>query len=155
MRRDGAVDGAVFGSSTVSGSDATDSIASMHALLGRGDVSLTMVSGLVISMYNIVDVARLARLTASPAICVTWRESTGLEGAIRRHFAEPEKKLAECAALPRRERVRLRTGHDVLIARAGCSLDGARAALDAFTTHGAVPEPIRVARIIARAAARS
>jgi len=154
MRRDGAVDGAILGASTVSGSDATGSIASMHARLGRGDVSLTMVSGMVISMYNTVDVALLARLTGAPAICVTWRESAGLEGAIRRHFAEPGEKLAECAALPRRERVRLRTGHGVLIARAGCSLGGARAALDAFTTHGAVPEPIRVARILARAAAR-
>ncbi|MDD9843437.1 MAG: DUF99 family protein [Thaumarchaeota archaeon] len=154
MRRDGAVDGAVMGASTVSGSDATDSIASMHARLGRSDVSLTMVSGLVISMYNTVDVARLARLTGAPAIAVTWRESAGLEGAIRRHFAEPAAKLAECAALPRREAVRLRTGHTVLIARAGCPLDGARAALDAFTTHGAVPEPIRVARALARAVAR-
>lgn len=154
IRRDGAVDGAVFGSSTVSGNDATDSIASMHARLGRNDISLTMVSGLVISMYNIVDIARLAKLTGAPAIGVTWRESAGLEGAIRRHFGEPAARLAEYAALPERERVRLRTGHDVLIVRAGCSLDGARAALDAFTTHGAVPEPIRVARTLARAAGR-
>jgi len=154
MRRDGAVDGAVFGSSTIYGSDATGSIASMHARLGRGDISLTMVSGLVVSMYNIVDIARLARLTGAPAIGVTWRGSDGLEGAIRRHFADPGAKLAEYAALPGRETVRLRTGHDVLIVRAGCTLGGARAALDAFTTHGAVPEPVRVARVLARAAAR-
>lgn len=151
MRRDGVMDGVVLGASTVSGSDATDSIASMHRRLGRHDVSLTMVSGLLISMYNIVDIARLAELTGAPAIGVTWRESAGLEGPIRAHFGDPDATLVGYAAMPERERVSLRTGHDVLIHRAGCSPGDARAVLDAFTSHGAVPEPIRVARAVARA----
>ncbi len=152
MRRDGTVDGAVIGGSTVSGDDATEAIAAMHSRLDRCDISCTMVSGLLISMYNVINVERLAELTQVPAIGVTYRESGGLDGAIRHHFESPAQRLAEYASMPTRERMRLHTGHDVFVVRAGCTCNDAAAILGSFTRHGAIPEPLRVARTIARAA---
>ena len=152
MRRDGVIDGVTFSSAEISGSDATARIAGMHDSLQRDDISYTLVSGLVISMYNMVDIARIAQKTGLPAIGVTYRDSDGLEGAIRRHFEAPGAKIAEYAALRGRNRLRLHTGHDVFVACEGCDLADVRILLDSITRSGAVPEPLRVAQLIARAA---
>ena len=151
MRRDGVIDGVVIGSAKISGSDATQSMIGMYDSLDRDDISYTLVSGLVISMYNIVDIAQIARHTRSPAIGVTYADSAGLEGSIRRHFESPDAKIAEYAALPARKRIRLRTGHDVFVVYDGCTHNDTKTVLDSLTHNGAVPEPLRVAQLIAHA----
>ncbi|MBI2643341.1 MAG: DUF99 family protein, partial [Nitrosarchaeum sp.] len=59
MRRDFVIDGFVFGSATLEGNDATDQILHMYEELSRFDISYLILSGLIISMYNIVDIKKL------------------------------------------------------------------------------------------------
>ena len=59
MRRDLVIDGFVLGKATLEGDDATDEIASMYRSLGRQDISFLLLSGLIISMYNIIDSRKL------------------------------------------------------------------------------------------------
>jgi len=51
--------------------------------------------------------------------------------------------------------VRLHNNFDVLIRFWGMEKSEAATVLKKFTTHGKVPEPLRVAKIVARAALRS
>ena len=58
MRTDLVIDGFGFGRLTVSGSDATESIISLARALQRNDLNALILSGSVLSLYNIVDVDR-------------------------------------------------------------------------------------------------
>ena len=153
MRIDFVVDGAVLGGTEGGGDDATSSIASLFRKLARNDVNVVMVSGAILSLYNMVDVDLLAARTGLPVVCLTYKETTGIEGSIRRHFPEgAEEKLAAYRKLGRRKGVKLSTGHRLYVRSAGVEETETKAVLDAFTLQGSVPEPVRVARLLARAA---
>ena len=88
MRTDLVVDGFVLGAATVGGDDAT-ARSSGCTRLKRDDVNLLMLSGCVISRYNIVDVDEVARKTSLPVVCLTYKESKGIEDAIARTLPPP------------------------------------------------------------------
>lgn len=153
MRRDLVVDGVAFGTATIGGDDATESIVSMHKSLSRDDVNCIILDGLVISMYNIIDGGRVSEKTGLPVIAVTFEDSPGLEGAIKHHFADSwQDKLAQYERLGTRERVTLKTGKPLYIRSWGISTKRAVSVLDAFTLQGAIPEPVKVAKLAARSA---
>lgn len=152
MRADMVVDGFVLGKATVGGEDATDSILRMYRRLKREDVNLVMLSGCVLSLYNIVDVDELSRRSGLPLVCLTYKESSGIEDAIRRHFEDPEGRLERYRRLGGRTAVSLHTGLRVFVRTARISTSDAKDVLDAFTLQGSVPEPVRVARLLARSA---
>lgn len=151
MRRDGIIDGAVFGSATIKGDDATEAMLKMYDKLSRNDINVIMFGGTIISLYNIVDVKDLQRVTGVPSIGVSFNESAGLEESLRMHFAKGwRKKIAAYRRLGNREAINLKTGYEVFVRPVGLTTDAARLVLDAFTLQGSVPEPIRVAKILAR-----
>jgi len=158
MRSDFVIDGVALGRTSVGGDDATSSIARLFTKFGRNDVNIVLVSGAILSLYNVIDVDLLSKKTKLPVICLTYKETAGIEESIRRHFpGGAEKKLEAYAKLGRRVGVRLRTGHRVYVRTAGVEPDTSKPVLDMFTLQGSVPEPIRVAKLLARAllAARS
>ena len=55
IRGDLVVDGCSFNTSTVDGDDATRRIISLYRNFRRNDVNVIMISGSVISLYNIID----------------------------------------------------------------------------------------------------
>jgi endonuclease V-like protein UPF0215 family len=108
-----------------------------------------MVSGCIISYYNIVDVDAVAKKTGRPVICLTYRESAGIEEAIRKRFEDPEGKLVRYRALRERTRVVLRTGQTVYARLASISQKDALRVTESFTLQGGVPEPVRLAKLLA------
>lgn len=152
MRTDLVVDGFVLGAATVGGDDATATVLRMYRRLGREDINLLMLAGCVISRYNIIDLDEVARKTGLPVVCLTYNESKGIEEAIARHFRHPEERLEEYRRLGPRSSVLLRTGHRVYVRNSGIDDSDARSVLDAFTLQGGVPEPVRVAKLLARCA---
>ncbi len=97
MRKDLVVDGFSFARAKVGGDDSTSKIVSLFTSLGRNDVNAVMLSGAVLSFYNIVDLERLHRETRLPLVCLTYRESAGLEDNIRRHFPNVPREEAQPA----------------------------------------------------------
>jgi len=152
VRTDLVVDGFVFGTATVGGDDATGAILRMYRKLKRGDVNLMMLAGCVISRYNIIDVDEVARKSGLPVVCLTYNESGGLEDAIRRHFDHPEGRIERYRKLGARSPLRLGTGHTIYVRNAGISDSDAKKVLDAFTLQGGIPEPVRLAKLLARSA---
>jgi len=152
MRSDFVIDGIAVGRTEVGGDDATSSVAGLFRKFRRNDVNLILVSGAILSLYNIVDVDLLAKKTKLPVICLTYKETAGIEDSIRRHFpGGAEKKLEAYAKLGKRVGMRLQTGHRVYVRASGIDSDSCQPVLDLFTLQGSVPEPIRVAKLLARA----
>ncbi|MDG6920145.1 MAG: DUF99 family protein [Nitrososphaerota archaeon] len=153
MRSDFVIDGVAMGRTEVGGDDATRSIASLFRRFRRNDINVILVSGAILSLYNVVDADGLSVRTRLPVVCLTYKETGGIEGSIRRHFPEgAEAKLEAYRRLGERVRVRLKTGHAVFVRTAGVDEGEAKAVLDAFTLQGSIPEPVRVAKLLARAA---
>ncbi len=151
MRSDLVIDGFVLGTATVGGDDATSGVVKMFKALRRNDVNLLMLSGCIISMYNIVDVDAVSRKTELPVICLTYNESRGIERAIRHHFTDSGKKLASYRSLGGRRPVKLSSGYRVYVRASAMTDREAEEALNVFTLQGAIPEPVRVAKLLARA----
>jgi len=155
MRRDLVIDGMAFGSATIEGDDATDSIISIHRSLARDDINCILLDGLVISMYNIIDGERVAAETGLPVLAITFEDSKGLEGSIKHHFRNWKGKLEQYQRLGDRDKVTLKTGKSLFIRCWGLTAKRAVAILNSFTLQGAVPEPIRVAKLAARSHANA
>ncbi len=152
MRRDFIIDGFIFGETAVGGDDSTDAIISMYDNLDRNDISFILISGLIISMYNIVDIRKLWKEIQIPIIGVTYDESSGLEEAIRHHFPDSyESKIIQYQNIGARTKISLHTKHDIYLRVEGCYIMEAKKLLDTFTLQGAIPEPLRVAQILAKA----
>ena len=123
MSTDLIIDGFVMGHSTVGGDDATNAILTMYRKLDRPDVSFLLISGIVISLYNIIDLKRISEETGLPVIGVTYEESEGIEDAIKHHFPNSyESKLTEYSNLDSREKIPLHTSHDLYIRKEGCTV---------------------------------
>jgi len=83
MSTDLIIDGFVFGHSTVGGDDATKAILSMYEKLHRQDINFLLISGTVISLYNIVNLKRISEQTQLPVIGVTYGESSRIHSVIQ------------------------------------------------------------------------
>ena len=156
MRSDMLIDGFTFGFAEVGGMDSTDSIIEMYRTLRREDVNLLLLNGCVISWYNVVDLQRLYEETGIPLICVTYEESPGLERYFKELFPRDwEYRVAIYRKNGGRTPLKLKTGHTVYARFLGASREEAEGVLNKFTLQGAVPEPLRVARLLARSLMRT
>jgi len=151
MRSDLVIDGFAFGEATVEGDDATRSMLRLYRRLRREDVNLLLLSGCIISLYNVVDVDALAKMSGVPVIALTYRESAGIEGAIRHNCGDGDEKVARYNRLGPRLPIALRTGYRVFARLSAISETDAARVLDSFTLQGGVPEPVRVAKLLAHA----
>ena len=151
MRRDFVIDGFVFGTATLDGDDATESILKMYDELNRPDIRYVLISGLILSLYNIVDIKKIHEKLQIPIIGVTYNESEGLDSAIRHHFPESyESKIKQYQKLGNRDKITLNTSSDIFVRRQGCDLHEVKRLLNELTIQGSFPEPLRVAQLLAK-----
>ncbi len=151
LRGDRIIDGFVFSRATVGGMDATDKIIGMYKALKRDDINVLMLNGCVISWYNVVDLKRIYEELALPLICVTYEESKGLEKYFMELFPDDyDRRIRIYHKNGPRTPITLHTGYSVYVRFLGMSLEEAKGILNKFTLHGAVPEPLRIARLLAR-----
>ncbi|MEE8402788.1 MAG: DUF99 family protein [Candidatus Hydrothermarchaeaceae archaeon] len=150
MRGDLQIDGFALTTITVGGLDGTDGVLDIFEKLDRTDINVVLLNGCVISLFNLVDIFTVCDKIDIPVICVTYEESEGLE----KYFAEfddCDERMEIYERLGERMPVKLHTGHEVLVRCAGIEEErDVRALLDRFTLQGAIPEPLKVARLLAR-----
>ena len=114
-----------------------------------------MLGGCIISWFNVVDSIRLHEATGVPVVCLSYNPSEGIEKFFKEYFPDDWRSRIELMDRGgHRTEVALKTGHSVYLTTSGITLDQARQLVDQFTLDGRVPEPIRVARIIAAARRR-
>lgn len=153
MRSDLQIDGFALTEITVGGLDATEGVLRLFNQLKRRDINLLLLNGCIISWYNVVDLNEVYEKLKLPLICVTYEESAGLEKYFKDNFRDWRTRVKLYRSLGERVQVKLRTGKRVFLRFLGTKTKAeAKAALDKFTLQGAIPEPLRVARLLARAA---
>lgn len=154
LRRDMIVDGVVLGKALIGGDDATQQIISMFMKLERNDINCIMINGLIISLYNVIDGEKILETTRIPVIGVTYRKSQGIEDSFFDLFPESEAKrrVEAYRKLGRREHITLKTGMTVYIRSWGINPAKTLHILNSFVIQGKIPEPLRIARLVSRAA---
>ncbi|MGC9515795.1 DUF99 family protein [Methanocrinis sp.] len=155
MRKDLRIDGFGLAEISVGGDDATEGVLDIFRGLERRDINALLLNGSVISWFNIVDLDRVREETDLPVISLTYEESEGLEGYIREYFTHPQQKIELYRSLGPREPLRLKTGFEVYARFLGATAEETKGLLNSFTLEGKVPEPLRVARLLARSILRA
>jgi uncharacterized protein len=155
MRKDLRIDGFSFTTTTVGGMDATDSVIDLYRNFGREDINVIMISGGIISWYNIIDPFRIFRETKRGTIIITYEESDGIEEDIARHFPGENERIAAYRNLGHRTPLTLPTGLTLFLRSQGVDEKAAGRVCSDFTFDGRVPEPLRIARLYARSVMRS
>lgn len=149
------VDGFAFGSCTVGGTDATAAIADLYDQLDREDIRYVLIAGIAPAWYNMIDLSAVYDAINRPILSVSFEESNGLEPAIREAFdgEAADQRVESYRALPEREEVTV-GGETVYVRSVGIEGSAAGKVVQAFTPESGRPEPLRVARLAARAADR-
>ena len=149
MRGDFLIDGFNLGFTTVGGLDSTDKIIELYKNLNRTDIGAILLNGCIISWFNIVDLERVFEDTGKPVICITYEESDGIDRYLMEYFPDSwEKRLEIHKRNGDRVRILLKTRHQIYIQAKGISTRKALILINKFTKNGAIPEPLRVAKII-------
>ena len=156
MRSDLIIDGLGIGSLKVSGSDSTAAVLELFSRLRRNDVNAIMISGSVLSLYNVLDLDAIYSELNLPVLALSFKKSSAdLARNIRERFPKgaAEKKIELLEKLGESQRIALNTGYAVFVRSAGIKATNAKRLLDKFVLQGTSPEPIRVARLLAKAIA--
>ncbi|MDD4126731.1 MAG: DUF99 family protein [Methanomicrobium sp.] len=152
MRKDLIIDGVSFSSATIGGTDATKTVLEIFEELCRKDIHCIMLSGCIVSWFNIIDIDEVHRKTGLPVICVTYEDSEGLEDDISRYFPGDEKRISDYRKTGIRIPFELKTGFNVYLRASGISFSDAGWLCNAYTFQGRIPEPLRVAGLMAKGA---
>jgi endonuclease V-like protein UPF0215 family len=156
MRADMIVDGFTFSKATVGGMDSTQKIFSMYEALDREDINVLLLNGCIISWYNVVDLNSLVEIIKLPLICVTYRDSQGLDKFFKENFPQDwEQRIKVYKRNGPRSPLTLHTGHTIYVRSLNISKEDTLRLLNKLTSNGAVPEPLRIARLLSRSLMRS
>jgi len=155
VRADRTVDGFAVGTCTVGGTDATGAVRTLLSRLDREDARYVLVSGIAPAWYNVLDLPAIEAAADRPVLSVSFEASEGLEPALEREFSGDTlaERLDTYRRQPDRERVEV-NGETTFVRGVGLGDREAREVLRAFTPEGGRPEPVRVARLAARAVDR-
>ena len=152
VRVDRTVDDFVFGRCTVGGRDGTRAIIDAWRRLDRPDVQYLFVAGIAPAWYNVLDVREIATAIDRPVLAVSFEASEGLEDGIEAAFDDESraKRLETYRSLPERRRIDP-GGEPLFVRSAGFDAEpvDAEGVVGAYT-HERRPEPLRVAKRLAR-----
>jgi endonuclease V-like protein UPF0215 family len=151
VRADRAVDDLAFSTCTVGSTDYTDAVVDAVESLGREDLQYVLSAGVAPAWFNVLDLRRVHEAVDRPVLSVSFEASPGLADALREHFSgdDLERRLDTYERQPPRVAV---PGLDAWVRAVGVDADEAVAVVRALTPAGERrPEPLRVARIAARA----
>lgn len=133
------------------GLDSTDKIAqSVMKSRHYDQLSIIMLDGITFGGFNIVDIRKLNRLTKLPVIAIQRRrpDMKAFRDAIKKVFPDWRKRIAIVKRTGEVKEFK-KNGKLFYYQNAGISKEQCEQVLDVCTLRGNVPEPIRVAHLIA------
>jgi len=112
-------------------------------------IRVVMIDGIALGGFNIVNINELCNLTNIPIITIT-RDKPNLEKikyALQKNFKDWKERWY---IINKGELYEVHTKHNpIYIKCVGIDLNGAKEIIDISTIRGAIPEPLRIAHIIA------
>jgi hypothetical protein len=137
---------------TVDGDDANSQLVDMIASSRyREQLQCILLDGVCLGGFNVVDLDALNEAFAIPVVTVTRDapDKDAIEAALRKHFPDAERRIA---LLERHELHRVATAHNpVWVKAVGMPIEEAAQLVRSTTVRGAIPEPLRLAHLIAAA----
>ena len=146
------LDGVIHTKAAIDGFDATDNIASMiNNSPHHKQLRVIMLNGVTFAGFNVVDIKMLNAKTRLPVIAVT-REKPDLAEIHEALKNLPESEARWKAVLNAGEIYEVRTRSErekVYMEVAGLDVDDARRIVRLTSTRSSIPEPLRVAHLVA------
>ncbi len=139
----------------VDGRDATERILGMvRTSRYREGLRLVFLNGIAVGGFNVIDLARLHEELAVPVVTVTRRapDLEAIHAALRRKFHDGEERWD----LIRQHRIEEVTTHHtpLHVTYVGAAREEVVEAIALTTVRGALPEPLRVAHLVAAASVK-
>jgi uncharacterized protein len=140
---------------TVDGTDATDVVISMVSRSRYKDqIRAIMLDGIALAGFNVLDLERIHSTLGTPVLAVTRDKPDfgEMKAALMKHFPDWEERYRLITKLDLKQ---IATKHNPLTA-SGIGLDWSEfeEIVSMSTVRGAVPEPVRIAHLIAAAVAK-
>lgn len=139
------MDGVMSTIVTVDGSDSTEKIARMiNKSKFKPQLRAIFLHGISVAGFNVIDVPRLSKQTKIPVMVVVrnYPDFESIFSALKKLKYYAKAKLVKKMPRP----VKL---NDIYVQLAGITLQEAKEFLDITCTRSYIPEPLRVAHIIA------
>lgn len=140
------LDGLVSTKAAIDGNDATSKIAGMinKSKHFKPQIKAVFLDGIAVAGFNIIDMQVLSKKTGMPVVVVmrTYPEFAKMKKALVKLGREKKIKLVEKAGKP------IKLGK-IWFQYAGCTKEFARDVIKVTTKNSYVPEPLRLAHIIA------
>ena len=135
---------------TVDGRDATDAMIDAVLSSRFKDLRVILLRGITYGGFNVVDVERLYRGTGLPVVVVVRKKPDlkAMETALRKHFPDAEERIELLRKAP--PLAELLPGK-LYIQAAGVDERTAEGIVRVTTKTGLIPEPLRLAHMIASA----
>ena len=108
-----------------------------------------MLDGICLGGFNVIDINKIHKTIDIPILTITRDrpDLTAIEDALRKHFPDWEQRLAIHKEGTLHE---FQTAHNPLYAKfMGCSPEEAQEIISLATIRGVLPEPLRIAHLIA------
>ena len=155
MRGNGYLEGVLRREIEVDGKDSTDVILDMiKKTRHRDQIRVIMLDGIALGGFNIVDIDRLYKECEIPVITIT-REKPDFDmilKTLQMKFSDWEERWK---MFKDNKIYEIETSHNpIYISCKGVSVEEAKEIIKISTIRGVVPEPIRVAHIIASGVVR-
>jgi len=151
----GYVEGVLVSSCAVDGDDANEAIIGMvNPSRFREQVRMIMIDGVAFGGFNVVDISALSAALDLPVVTVARDEPdmNSITFALKAHFTDWEQRLAMVSKAKVRP-VEIPLGR-LFIASAGIREDDADDAVRRCLVRGCLPEPVRLAHLVATALVR-
>ncbi len=149
MRKTYYIDGFLIRKIDVDGMDSTEKIIDMVESKYNNDIKIVMTQGITFGGFNIFDIGEFYEKTNKPVIVIS-RKKPDMESiitALKSHFDDWERRVNLISSY---EIKRIKNGdYKIYIQHEGIIMEDAEKIIREFTIRGAIPEPLRVAHLLA------
>jgi uncharacterized protein len=145
-----SIDGVMHTTIAIDGLDATEQLASMITISPHHkQLRLVMLNGITFAGFNVVNIKKLNAATKLPVLALTRTKPdlTGIHKAIK-NLPNAEERWTMILEAGNINEV-LNKGVKIYVETAGISLDDAQKIIALTSTRSSLPEPLRVAHLIA------
>lgn len=149
-RFDGYVEGVATGEVDIDGTNATDAVISLFAAHFSSQIDFLLLNGVTLAGFNMCDIERIYAETGVPVISITRKEPDigSMGAAIRKHFSDYAVRIS-ILEKTKVHRITVRSGAEVFVNVSGVDIDEAAEVVKRSIVRGNIPEPIRLAHMIA------
>lgn len=146
-----SLDGVVSTKVAVDGLDATDKIISLVNSCKFKDLRVLMLDGLGFGGFNLVDIKRVYEETKLPVIVVVRKKPNFKEiDSALDNLPDKANRASMIESAGEPVRVETRKGKFIYMQYAGIRVEDAREIVTLSSTRSLIPEPVRVAHLIAQ-----